>query len=106
MTALWQNRRSFMAKAAAIGAVAVGSAKLADDAMAKGAGLTVSASTENQCATCDFWGGARHISADKKNVTAMGPGFCNNPKSPMYQKKTPPDHKMNETWTKWGALKA
>ena len=106
MKTVWQDRRSFLAKVATIGAVAAGSAILMDEATAKEAQITLPASTESRCATCEFWGGQRHVSADRKNVTAAGTGFCNNAKSPMYQKKTPHDHMMSETWKKWDALNA
>lgn len=69
-------------------------------------GLEIKASTKDTCATCQYWGGMRKASKDKKMVTAQSMGWCNNPDSMNYQALTPADHKMTKTgvWKKWGAL--
>ena len=102
MTSFQRSRRSFMAKAALAGAAAATVPPIGR-AMAEEQSIALPASAANRCGTCEFWGGPRQISADRKQVTATGLGYCNNPKSPMYQKKTPADHQM-EAWKKWEAL--
>jgi len=71
-----------------------------------GEGLAVDAAAKNMCATCQFWGGMRKISADRKQVVAQSMGWCNNPDSPNHQKLTAADHQMNKpgVWKKWPAL--
>ena len=71
-----------------------------------GAGLEIDATARDTCATCQYWGGMRKISDDKKGVVAQSMGWCNNPDSMNYQKLTTADHKMMKTgiWKKWGAL--
>jgi hypothetical protein len=69
-------------------------------------GEALSAATEDRCGTCQFWGGMRKISSDHKSVFAQSLGWCNNPKSPNYQKLTNATHQMTNAgiWTKWPAL--
>jgi hypothetical protein len=108
----FDDRRSFLTYAGklALGVAVLGS--LAADAAephahaGSGDGLALEASRTNRCATCDFWGGMRKLSADGKLVTAQSMGWCNNPKSPGHQRLTAPDHEMNVpgVWKKWGAL--
>lgn len=71
-----------------------------------GDGLAVDATLKDVCATCQFWGGMRKISDDKKTVIAQSMGWCNNPDSPNHQKLTAADHRMNKPgiWKKWPAL--
>jgi anaerobic selenocysteine-containing dehydrogenase len=71
-----------------------------------GDGHAISASTENTCATCEFWGGMRKLSQDKSEVIAQSMGWCNNPESPNHAKLTAPDHLMAKSgiWKKWGAI--
>jgi hypothetical protein len=71
-----------------------------------GDGLAVPATTEDTCGTCQFWGGMRKISDDRKEVVAQSMGWCNNPDSPNYQKLTPADNQMKKPgiWKKWPAL--
>ena len=71
-----------------------------------GNGLAVAASSENTCATCQYWGGMRKISEDRKEVVAQSMGWCNNPDSPNHQKLTSADHQMKKTgiWKRWAAL--
>jgi hypothetical protein len=67
-------------------------------------GYVVETTTTSHCATCEFWGGPRRISTDRKRVTTTGLGWCNNPNSPNYQKQTTPDHGPMTVWKKWQAL--
>jgi len=67
-------------------------------------GFAMDVTTIGHCATCEFWGGPRRISADRKIITTMGLGWCNNPTSPNYQKQTTPDHGPISMWKKWQAL--
>jgi len=83
----------------------------AEDAMHDHAGVSANgdaldATAQNRCGTCQFWGGMRNISADHKSVFAQSLGWCNNPKSPNYNKMTNADHEMTDpgVWTKWPAL--
>jgi hypothetical protein len=67
-------------------------------------GYVMATGIAKHCGTCEFWGGPRRISQDGKTITITGLGWCNNPKSPNYQKITTPDHGPMDTWRKWGAL--
>jgi hypothetical protein len=69
-------------------------------------GWKLSADSKFRCGTCQFWGGMRKVTDDRKQVVAVSLGWCNNPASPMYSKLTAPVHEMTEAgvWTKWGAL--
>lgn len=71
-----------------------------------GDGHAIDAMAKNKCATCQFWGGMRKISDDKKQVIAQSMGWCNNPDSPNHQKLTMADHEMKKPniWKKWPAL--
>ncbi|NNJ94354.1 MAG: hypothetical protein HKP57_06385 [Halobacteria archaeon] len=71
-----------------------------------GEGLIVDAAMQNRCATCQFWGGMRKVSNDKKQVIAQSMGWCNNPDSPNHQKLTAADHHMKKPgiWKKWTVL--
>jgi anaerobic selenocysteine-containing dehydrogenase len=71
-----------------------------------GNGLVLDASKKDICATCQFWGGMRKVSKDKKTVTAQSMGWCNNTNSMSYQKLTSADKVMKKTgiWKKWSAL--
>lgn len=106
------NRRDFLVRSAGVVAGSVfGSAMLPLFAHAQGSmgqgdtgGYVTKAGVEKRCGTCDFWGGPRRLSSDGKTITITGLGWCNNPKSPMYQKITTPEHGPMDTWRKWGAL--
>lgn len=65
----------------------------------------LSAGEQTKCGTCEFWGGVRQISADRQSVEADGTGWCNNPKSPAYNKRTKPTQGA-PTWQRWGAFDA
>ncbi len=69
-------------------------------------GYAIEATTTAHCATCEFWGGPRRISQDRKTITTTGLGWCNNPASPNYQKQTTPDHGPMplSVWKKWLGL--
>jgi hypothetical protein len=67
-------------------------------------GYVIEATTTRHCGTCEFWGGPRRISTDRKKITTTGLGWCNNPISPDYQKQTTPDHGPMDVWKKWQAL--
>ena len=71
-----------------------------------GLGLVVDAASQMRCATCQFWGGMRRVSDDKKQVIVQSMGWCNNPDSPNYQKLTAADHHMKKPgiWKKWAVL--
>jgi anaerobic selenocysteine-containing dehydrogenase len=110
-----QNRRTFtmqMAGVAAAAAAGIGTAEAAEhhhEAMMSAPsadGWNLAADTRFRCGTCQFWGGMRKISGDKKQVNAVSLGWCNNPASPNYQELTSAVHEMNKpgVWTKWGAL--
>jgi hypothetical protein len=107
-----QSRRNFLATAgtlfagtAALGSVAVYAADEHSHG-GSGDGLPVEAAAENRCATCQYWGGMRKISEDRKQVHAQSMGWCNNPDSPNYLKLTAADHEMLKPgiWKKWPAL--
>ena len=108
----FESRRNFLATSGKliVGTVALGSlGAVAADEHAHGGsgdGLVIDAGTENVCATCQFWGGMRKISKDKKEVVAQSMGWCNNPASPNHMKLTAADHVMQKEgiWTKWPAL--
>jgi hypothetical protein len=61
-------------------------------------------STEGKCATCEFWGGVRRLTKDRKQVLVQSLGWCNNPTSRHYQQLTTPETGPMESWKKWGAL--
>jgi len=63
----------------------------------------IAASAQRQCATCEFWGGQRQVSADRQFVVATGRGLCNNPASPAYQRQTAPTQGA-PVWARWRAL--
>ncbi len=109
------DRRSFLIRSVSLIAASVlGSATLAS--LAKGqegsqtsdpegaTGYTMAVDTTMHCGTCEFWGGPRRLSQDGKIISITGLGWCNNPKSPMFQKITTPDHGPMDSWRKWGAL--
>jgi hypothetical protein len=106
------TRRAFLTHSGALiaGALALSSlsarAAQEHDHGASGHGLAVRASSENTCATCQFWGGMRRISDDRSEVLAQSMGWCNNPDSPNHKKLTAADHQMKKTgiWQKWAAL--
>lgn len=108
----FETRRRFLAASGKliVGTVALGSiAALASEEHeheGSGHGLALDATSENICATCQFWGGMRKISDDKKEVVAQSMGWCNNPESPNHQKLTTADHQMKKAgiWKKWAAL--
>ncbi|GAB4350231.1 MAG: hypothetical protein Kow0026_06220 [Oricola sp.] len=83
------------------GASAIGTFGLSGDACA--GTVRISATARRKCATCNFWGGSRSISADGKWVEASGKGRCGNPKSPAYKTMTKPDQGA-PVWERWDAL--
>ncbi|MGE5155399.1 MAG: hypothetical protein ACM3ST_15490 [Bdellovibrio bacteriovorus] len=106
-----ENRRGFLATSGKLllGTVALGAlAARAEEHQhgASGNGLSVPASAENRCATCEFWGGMRQVSEDKKEVVAQSMGWCNNPDSPNHRKLTAPDHEMQKAgvWKRWSVI--
>ena len=108
-----ESRRSFLASSGklVVGTAALGSigAAFAADAPVQagaGQGLVVDAPAPNVCATCEFWGGMRRISDDKKQVVAQSMGWCNNPRSPHHGQLTAANHDMShmDVWRKWSAL--
>jgi hypothetical protein len=107
-----ESRRNFLATSGKLiaGTIAFGAmgAYAAEEHMQEGSGegLVVASAEENRCATCQFWGGMRKVSDDKKHVTAQSMGWCNNPDSPNHGKLTAADHEMMkpDIWRKWAAL--
>ena len=110
----FESRRNFLTTA---GTLLVGTATLGSIAAyaaeedapmhkASGDGLALDAASRNMCGTCQFWGGMRKISEDKKEVIVQSMDWCNNPDSPDHQKLTAADHQMNKPgiWKKWPAL--
>ena len=110
----FESRRDFLAASGTllIGTAALGS--LAAHASEEhepmhggpGNGLAVDATVKDTCATCQFWGGMRMISGDRKQVISQSMGWCNNPDSPNHQKLTMADHQMKKPgiWKQWAAL--
>lgn len=111
------ERRMFLMQAATIAAATIAGTGTSVKAVAaeheghsamlgKGGadGYTMSTSVENRCATCNFWGGERRVSADGKELTVGGLGWCNNPDSPNYLKLTSPEHGPMDMWRKWSVL--
>ena len=106
-----ESRRNFLATS---GTLLVGAAALGPvTAYAAGGqhhgsaeGVVVDAVTKNTCATCQFWGGMRKVSSDKKQVATQSMGWCNNPDSPNHQKLSAADHRMKKpgVWKKWAVL--
>lgn len=88
----------------AVGAAAVGTMAGVASKKAEAASMSLGADTKSQCVTCEFWGGARHVSKDGKTVMVSGLGYCNNPKSPNYQKVTAPETGPMAVWQKWAVL--
>ena len=107
-----ESRRSFLAATGKllVGAAALGSltAHAAEEHShgGSGHGLVVDATLDSRCATCQFWGGMRKVSEDKKQVITQSMGWCNNQDSPNYQKLTAADHHMKKPgiWKKWAVL--
>jgi len=115
MNEIESDRRSFLVKSVGLVAGSVlGSATLpllargqehrgAPDQDGSG-DYVMASSTDKRCGTCEFWGGPRRLSSDGKTITITGLGWCNNAKSPMFQKTTTPDHGLMDSWKKWGAV--
>jgi len=109
-----ESRRNFLTTAgkllistAALGSIAAhATEEHAHPPGDSGDGLAVDATSKNMCGTCQFWGGMRKISDNKKEVIAQSMGWCNNPDSPNHQKLTAADHEMKKPgiWKKWPAL--
>lgn len=92
-----QPRRSFLRGCGALGLVAAsGGPVMAQD-------QRFPADTRGKCATCQFWGGSRSLSRDRRTVTASGTGLCSNPESPAYRRQTRPDQGAR-VWQLWEAL--
>lgn len=106
-----KTRRDFLANSARFvagsAALAAGGAIAAShDHSSSGEGMMIDAAAKDTCGTCQFWGGIRKASKDKKQVTAQSMGWCNNPNSMSYQKLTPADKIMKKPgiWKKWSAI--
>ena len=69
-------------------------------------GLVLDAISKDICATCQFWGGMRKVSEDKKQVIAQSMGWCNNPDSANHNRLTTADLQMKKPgiWKKWTVL--
>ncbi len=115
MTDFRADRRAFLMKSGAVAAGSVLAAGIVGKATAAehehekmemmghgGAdGYVLNSSVTQRCGTCEFWGAPRRLAEDGKTVTITGLGWCNNPKSPNYQKMTSPDHGPMAFWKKW-----
>jgi anaerobic selenocysteine-containing dehydrogenase len=107
-----KSRRNFLATSGKllVGAAALGSlttyAEEEHHQGSSGHGFIVDSASQNRCATCQFWGGMRKVSNDKKQVIVQSMGWCNNPDSPNHQKLTAADHHMKKPgiWKKWAIL--
>jgi len=109
-----ESRRNFLAASGKliIGTVALGpfaanaSQEQARMQESPGNGISIDAMAEDTCATCQFWGGMRKISEDKKQVVIQSMGWCNNPESMNHQKLTTADYQMKKQgiWKKWAVL--
>ena len=107
-----ESRRKFLAASGKlfVGAATFGSAAAyaarGHQSHGSGEGLAVDAGKRDICINCEFWGGMRKVSGDRKEVFAQSMGWCNNPDSPNYQKLTSADHQMKKPgiWKKWAAL--
>lgn len=66
--------------------------------------FVVDAKEKNVCATCRYWGGIRRVTEDKQSVHCESLGWCNNPGSYNYQKKTTPVAGPMKKWRKWEAI--
>jgi anaerobic selenocysteine-containing dehydrogenase len=112
----FESRRNFLTATgklligtAALGSLAAHASEEQEHAHMHGGsgdGLALDATAKATCATCQFWGGMRKISQDKKQVIAQSMGWCNNPDSPNHQKLTMADHQMKKAgiWKQWAAL--
>ena len=96
----------FLVGTTALGSLSVYAGDHSHHHHGSGNGIELSATQKNICATCQYWGGMRKVSKDRKQVTAQSMGWCNNPDSPNHQKLTEADHKMQKAgiWKKWAAL--
>ena len=64
--------------------------------------------SEKKCASCDFWGGPRRVSADGASAIvadASATGICSNPTSPLYQKQSRASQGYSAGHARWRALK-
>lgn len=107
------GRRTFIRSAGAVAAASLFGGRYLRQAAASDHAMTgrggadgyvVEAALTRHCATCEFWGGPRRVSADGTSITVTGLGWCNNPKSPNHQKLTSPDHGPMDAWKKWSVL--
>lgn len=98
-----RNRRDFvrLATGLAAGGLVAG---LSLESRATERGFTMSSDTTGRCISCQYWGGVRRVSEDRRQITAETLGWCNNPDSMSYQKTTPPDLGPMKSWRRWGAL--
>jgi anaerobic selenocysteine-containing dehydrogenase len=109
-----ESRRNFLAASGKliVGTVALGpfaayaSQEQAHMHESSGKGIPIDAMAEDTCATCQFRGGMRKISEDRKQVVTQSIGWCNNPESMNHQKLTTADHQMKKPgiWKRWAAL--
>jgi len=117
MTDFRADRRAFLMKSGAVAAGSVLAAGIVGKATAAEHeheheqmgmmghdGYVLDSSVTQRCGTCEFWGAPRRLAADGKTVTITGLGWCNNPKSPNYQKMTSPEHGPMAVWKKWSLL--
>lgn len=58
------------------------------------------------CATCDFWGGPRQASVDKRSVivAADATGLCGNPRSPLHNRMSRADQGVADGHRRWRSL--
>jgi hypothetical protein len=114
MKKVLSDRRTFVQRTCAMAAGTmlagplIGRAMGAEHEAALGRGGTdgyiMDSTVAKHCATCEFWGGPRRLSPDRKSITVTGLGWCNNPASPNYQKLTSPEHGPMDVWKRWQLL--
>ncbi len=99
------NRRNAL-RAVATGLIATASVPVIakEHGGAPSGSIATPASEAGLCATCQFWGGVRRVSADKSTVYSESLGWCNNSASPNFQKTTTPISGPMRMWKKWDAL--
>lgn len=107
------DRRGFLKTGGAVLATGVmgclaANAYAVDKGMEKrekgGDAFPVKAEEQGVCATCQFWGGIRKVSEDRKTVYCESLGWCNNAKSNYFRSKTTPETGPMNSWKKWEAL--
>ena len=101
---IMNRRNAFRAVAAGVAATAAATVIAKEHADTSASTIETPADQIGLCATCQFWGGVRRVSKDKKTVHSETLGWCNNSASQNFQKKTTPISGPMRNWQKWDAL--